>query len=134
MNKSSDWYKKLDKPTWAPPAYVFGPVWLVLYTFIAITYGFIGYQYFFRGMPYILALPFLLNIIFNIAYSPIQFRLKNLQLATVDILLVLVTLVWAIRAIYPFMPWVAILNLPYLVWVCYASVLQIVITMMNWEK
>ena len=78
-----------------------------------------------------LALPFLLNLVFNFAYTPIQFRLRNLRLATVDILLTLATLVWALLAIYPFIHWVAIVNIPYLLWVIFASVLQVEITLMN---
>jgi tryptophan-rich sensory protein len=49
----------------------------------------------------VVALPFILNLIFNILFTPIQFGLKNNLLATVDILLVLGTLIWALVAIYP---------------------------------
>jgi peroxiredoxin/tryptophan-rich sensory protein len=133
MKKSFEWYKKLNKPTWAPPAKLFGPVWTVLYILIAISYGYLGYQYFAKGMPFILVLPFLLNLIFNFAYTPIQFHYRKLRLATLDILLVLSTLVWALTAIYPFIHWVVWINIPYLVWVCFAAVLQIEITILNWD-
>lgn len=134
MNQSTAWYAELRKPNWAPPARVFGPVWTLLYLGIAISYGFIAYEYFVKGMPGVLALPFILNLAFNLAYSPIQFKYKNLSLATVDILLVLITLVLALRGIYEFFPWVTFINLPYLAWVIFAAVLQIDIMFLNWQK
>ena len=131
MKNNYEWYQTLIKPSWAPSAKVFGPVWTILYIVIALSYGFIGYQYLVKGMPFILALPFILNLLFNFAYTPIQFRLKNLPLATLDILLTLSTLVWAMMAIYPFIKWVALVNIPYLLWVMFAAVLQVEITLLN---
>lgn len=131
MKKNFERYQKLAKPSWAPPAWIFGPVWTVLYVIIAVSFGNVAYQFLIKGMPFMLALPFILNLIFNFAYTPIQFRLRNLPLATIDILLVLMTLVWALLAIYPFIKWIAIINIPYLLWVSFAAVLQIEILIMN---
>ena len=79
------------------------------------------------------ALPFILNIIFNIAFTPLQFGLKNNMLAAVDILLVLITLVWALIAIYPHARAITFWNLPYLAWVCFATVLQLTVTYLNYK-
>lgn len=76
-------------------------------------------------------LPFILNLIFNFAFTPIQFGLKNNTLAALDILLVLGTLIWALWVIRPYVPWVAYVNIPYLLWVLFATVLQLTITLMN---
>lgn len=130
MNTFS-WYQTLIKPTWAPPAWLFGPVWSVLYIIIAVTYGYVGYLFFTKKIPFIVLLPFILNIIFNLAFSPIQFGLQNNLLAAIDIALVLGTLVWALVVIYPYIKWVAFINIPYLAWVCFATVLQITITIIN---
>ncbi|MDH5442554.1 MAG: tryptophan-rich sensory protein [Candidatus Nomurabacteria bacterium] len=51
--------------------------------------------------------------------------------ASVDIILVLATLVWAMVAIWPHARWVALVNIPYLAWVCFATVLQITILVLN---
>lgn len=126
-----NWYQQLVKPTWAPPAWLFGPVWSVLYVLIAISYGYAVYLFFTKKIPFIVLLPFLLNIVLNLIFTPIQFGLKNNLLAGVDILLVLGTLVWAIVAIYPFAKWVSFINTPYLLWVCFATVLQTTVTILN---
>jgi tryptophan-rich sensory protein len=126
------WYQALIKPTWAPPSWLFGPVWTVLYAIIAISYGYVGYLYFTKKIPFIVLLPFILNIIFNALFTPLQFGLQNNLLAAIDIALVLGTLIWALVAIYPYMKWVAFVNIPYLAWVCIATVLQVTITRLNW--
>ncbi len=131
MNEAA-WYQALEKPFFAPPTWLFGPVWSVLYTIIAITFGYVFWQAIKGGLPWLVVLPFALNLLFNLAFSPIQFGLQNNLLAAIDILLVLGTLVWALIVIHPYHPWVAYLNLPYLAWVGFATVLQLSITYLNW--
>lgn len=125
------WYTALVKPSWAPPVWVFGPVWTFLYSIIAVTFGFVFYRAFIGALPWMVALPFILNLVFNFIFTPIQFGLQNNVLASFDILLVLATLAWALYAIYPHHPWVAYANMPYLVWVCIATCLQLSITYLN---
>lgn len=124
-------YMEWIGPSWAPPSWVFGPVWTVLYILIAISFGYVFLQFFKGKVPGKVALPFALNIIFNLAFTPIQFGLNNLPLASIDILLVLATLIWAIHVTRGRIPWVARINIPYLLWVCFATVLQLTITVLN---
>jgi len=126
-----NWYSKLIKPEWAPPAWLFGPVWTVLYAIIAVSFLTVFYQVATKQLPAIVALPFVLNLLFNFAFTPLQFGLQNNLLASIDIILVLGTLVWALYVIYPYLPWVTYVNLPYLLWVAFASILQITITYLN---
>ncbi len=125
------WYAQLVKPFFAPPATVFGPVWTVLYLIIALSFGYVLVQALRRRLPISVLLPFILNLLFNLAYTPIQFGLKNNALASVDILLVLGTLGWALSAIWRRVRWVALVNIPYLLWVAFATVLQLSITWLN---
>lgn len=125
------WYASLVKPEWAPPAWLFGPVWTVLYVLIIASFGYVAYRYLAGRLLRRIFLPFLLNIIFNLTFSPIQFGLENNLLAAVDIILVLATLIWALIVIYPIAAWVALINIPYLLWVSFATVLQITITWLN---
>ncbi len=126
------WYQTLIRPSWAPPGWLFGPVWTVLYAVIAGSYGYVGYLFFTKKIPFIVLLPFILNLIFNALFTPLQFGLQNNLLAMIDIFLVLVTLVWALVAIYKYVPWVVYVNIPYLAWVCFATVLQVTVTVLNW--
>lgn len=129
--KTYEWYSQLTKPFFAPPSWIFGPVWSVLYIIIAISFCYAGYLFFRKKFSFVVILPFILNLIFNVLFTPIQFGLKNLTLASVDILLVLITLVWAIIAIYPHKKWITYVNIPYLLWICFATVLQLSITFIN---
>lgn len=129
-----NWYSQLIKPTWAPPSWLFGPVWTVLYAIIAVSYGTVFYKAFTGKLSWIVAVPFALNLIFNLAFTPIQFGLKNNLLATLDILLVIGTLMWALVGVWkasPDLRWVVYANIPYLMWGIFATVLQITITYLN---
>jgi tryptophan-rich sensory protein len=119
---------------WAPPNWLFGPVWTVLYAIIAVTYGTVIYKAFTRKISWVVALPFVLNLIFNLAFTPIQFGLKNNLLATLDILLVVSTLIWSLVAVWQAssqLRWVAYANIPYLLWGTFATGLQLSITHLN---
>jgi tryptophan-rich sensory protein len=131
MSNSYTWYQKLIKPTWAPPGWLFGPVWTVLYVIIAVSFGTVFYKVLKRELPMVILIPFVLNLIFNFSFTYFQFGLKNNILAAIDVLLVLITLVWAMVTIYPHIKWVALANIPYLLWVCFATVLQLTVTYLN---
>ena len=131
MSQAYSWYSQLIKPFFAPPSWLFGPVWSVLYILIAISYGYVGYLFFTKRIPFIVLLPFILNLIFNFAFTPLQFGLQSNILAAIDILLVLGTLIWALIAIFPYIPWVTYINIPYIFWVSFATILQLTVTWMN---
>jgi benzodiazapine receptor len=129
MNPNTyNWYSTLIKPTWAPPS------WSVLYAIITVTYGTVFYKAFTGKLPWMVALPFALNLVFNFSFTYFQFGLKNNLLASIDILLVVGTLIWALIAIWyasPELRWVVYANIPYLLWGTFATVLQLTITYLN---
>lgn len=125
-------YSEFIKPSWAPPSYLFGPVWTVLYLIIAISFGTVFYKIFKKQIPTSVAMPFVLNLIFNFAFTPIQFGLRNNILASIDVILVLITLIWAMIVIYKHEKWITYAQIPYLFWVSFATVLQLTITFLNW--
>ena len=129
-----EWYYSLWKPSWTPAPATIGLIWTILYPIIAISFGFVFVQMFRGKVSRLIALPFAINLLTNVAFTPIQFGLRNLPLAAVDILIVLGTLIWMIVAIWPHYKWVAVAQVPYLVWVSTATVLQLSMTWMNWGK
>ena len=88
----NEWYQNLNKPAWAPQEWVFGAVWSILYPIIIVVNIYVVYLFVHNKISVIVALPFWLNVVFNLAFTPIQFGLKNNALALVDITLVLITL------------------------------------------
>jgi len=126
-----NWYQELAKPSWAPQPQVFGQVWGVLYPIIFVTYGYVAFRVFKGEFPKALLVPIAINLLANLAFTPIQFGWRNLPLAVVDILIVLVTIVWSIVAFWPYSKFAALALVPYLVWVSIATVLQTSIWQLN---
>jgi len=131
MNNAYSWYSQLIKPSWSPPSWLFGPVWTFLYVLIAVSFGKVFFMAWKKEIALVVALPFVLNLVFNFAFTSIQFGLKNNYLAAVDILLVLVTLIWAMVVIYPHARWITYIQIPYLLWVLFATILQLTVTYLN---
>ena len=129
-----EWYDSLWKPNWTPAPSTIGLIWQILYPIIVVTFGFVFVQCFRGKVSRWAALPFAINLVSNLIFTPIQFGLRNLPLASVDILIVLGTIIWMIVAIWPYYKWIAVAQVPYLVWVSIAIVLQLSITWMNWGR
>ncbi len=125
------WYTNLTKPTWTPGPATIGFIWTILYPIIAVTFIYVFVQAARGKITWRVAIPFAINLIANLLFTTIEFTLRNLPLASLDILVVLATIVWMIVAVWPHYRWVAIAQLPYLTWVSIATVLQLSITAMN---
>ena len=125
------WYESLAKPSWTPDPATIGLVWQTLYPIIIVTFAFVFVQAVRKKIGWRVALPFAINLVANVVFTPIQFGLRNLTLAALDILVVWATIVWMIAAVWKHYRWVAIAQVPYLIWVSIATVLQLSITWMN---
>lgn len=126
-----EWYDSLVKPSWTPEPATIGLIWQILYPDILLTFGFVFVQTIRRKVPWKLALPFAINLAANLVFTPIQFGLRNLPLAAVDIVIVWATILWMILAIWKRYPWIAVAQVPYFVWVSLATILQLCITWWN---
>lgn len=73
MNNSYNWYSQLIKPTWAPPSWLFGPAWTMLYVLIAVSFGKVFMLAWEKKIPFVVVLPFILNLFFNFIFTYIQF-------------------------------------------------------------
>lgn len=131
MNEGYIQYAAYTKPWFSPPPWIFGPVWSVLYILIAISFGYVFMKVWQGHIPKVVALPFAINLIANFSFTPVQFGLNNLPLASLIILIVLGSLVWAMWSVWPYAKWVTYIQIPYLLWVMFATVLQLSVTYLN---
>jgi tryptophan-rich sensory protein len=126
-------YQSLIKPFFAPPSWVFGPVWAILYIIIFATYGYVFYLFLEKKVNYYVILPFILNLVFNFSFTYFQFGINNNLLASIDIILVLGTILWMFYMIWPINKNIVYFNIPYFLWVSFATVVQLSITYLNWK-
>ena len=129
-----EWYDSLAKPSWTPAPATIGLIWQILYPVILVSFGFVFVQAARRKLPWRVALPFAVNLVANLIFTPIQFGLRNLPLASADILLVWGSILWCVVAVWRHHRWVAVAQGPYFVWVSLATVLQLSMTWMNWGR
>ncbi|EMI45547.1 TspO/MBR family protein [Rhodopirellula sp. SWK7] len=126
-----DWYDALEKPSWTPEPSTIGLIWQILYPIILISFGYVFVQSLRKKIPWKVTIPFAINLVANLLFTPIQFGLRNLPLAAIDILIVWVTIPAMMLVIWKHHRWVAIAQVPYLIWVSLATILQLSITWWN---
>jgi translocator protein len=124
-------YSQLIKPFWAPPEWIFGTAWKILYILIAVSYGKVFLLACQQRLAATIILPFTLNLVFNFIFTPLRFGSKNNSWAVIDVVLILGTLIWAMVTIFPLIRWVTYIQIPYLFWMVFVAVLQITITYLN---
>lgn len=121
------WYAALNKPTWNPPPWVFGPAWTLLYTLMAVAAWMVWKR---AGFSKPLVLYFV-QLALNAAWTPIFFGLHRLGVSVVVIaalwVMIAATLV-SFRRVRSTAGWLLV---PYLMWVSFASVLNVTIWRLN---
>ncbi len=123
MKYDKDWYDKLAKPPFQPPAWVFAPVWTVLYFLMAVAF-FIVLLTPFRILHLFAYLFFVLQMIVNLSWSPVFFEEHNLRKAFL-LSAFLFLLVFITCALFFIISKIAgIILLPYLFWCFFATVLS----------
>jgi benzodiazapine receptor len=123
-----EWYAGLSKPSFTPPAWVFPPVWVVLYTLIAVA-GWRSFERDAAGWPMRL---WWVQLALNFLWSPVFFAAHRIALALVVILLLLAAILAFIALSWQRGDRVsAWLFVPYAVWVAFASVLNAAILIKN---
>jgi tryptophan-rich sensory protein len=124
------WYELLAKPPWRPPDWLFGPVWAVLYTMIAVSGWLVWRRVGFAGG----ALPLLayaVQLALNAAWSAIFFGLRRPGLAFAEIVLLWASIAATIVLFRQIDALAALLLVPYLAWVSFAAVLNLAIVRLN---
>jgi tryptophan-rich sensory protein len=127
----NNWYANLNKPTFNPPDWIFGPVWTTLYILMGIAV-FLVWRKGLDNKPVRLALIlFVIQLVLNAIWSPLFFGLRSPLFGLIDIILLLSAIVLTIFYFFKISPWPALLLIPYLVWVSFATVLNTAIYILN---
>lgn len=127
---SSEWYRNLEKPSWQPPGWVFGPVWTVLYVLIAIA-ATLSYRDVGGPRRRLVMGLFAANLALNVAWTWIFFKAERPTAAGVEIMFLLGTIGALIALVRPHNRAAALALAPYGVWVTFAGALTWAIAMRN---
>ena len=117
------WYRELARPSWAPPGWVFGPVWLTLYTMMGVAAWLVWRTPSTSARTHALGW-FAAQLALNAAWTPVFFGLRSLGGGLVVILLLVGAIVATMRAFHRVAPRPAWLLAPYLAWVMFATALN----------
>jgi len=127
---AGSFYTQIVLPEWAPPSWVFGPAWTVLYALMAIAAWLVWRADGFRAARNALTL-FLVQLALNVLWSWLFFGWHRGALAFADILLLWVLIVVTIIAFWRMRPLAGALLVPYLLWVSFASALNYAVWQLN---
>lgn len=122
-----EWYASLNKPSWNPPAWIFGPVWTMLYTMMAVAAWLVWRR---GGGQRPLGL-YCVHLVLNATWSPLFFGLKMPGAAFAEILLLLASIVATALTFRRVSRAAAWLFVPYIAWVAFASFLNFTLWRLN---
>lgn len=131
QNEMTTWFSSLNKPSWNPPAYLFGPVWTTLYLLMGISLWLVWKSNAPETQKLRAELTFALQLFLNFMWSILFFNIHSPALAFVDIVLMIVAILMTIGRFARISRLAAWLLVPYLMWVCFATVLNYRIWAMN---
>ena len=117
------WFQSLVKPDIFPPPAAFGIVWSILYVMIGIALALVCSSWGARGRGLAIGL-FAVHFLFNLAWTPVFFGNQNIEGGLIVIAIVLMTLLAVIGAFWRVRKLAALLLLPYLAWVGFATLLN----------
>lgn len=127
---AKSFYGQLAQPAWAPPSWLFGPVWTALYTLMGIAAWLVWRHGGFRRNAWPLGL-FLVQLVVNALWSWLFFAWHHGALAFVDIVVLWLVLAATVVAFWRARPVAGVLLVPYLLWVSFAAALNYAVWQLN---
>src|SRR3990167_3134289 len=118
------WYVTLNKPFFAPPNWIFGPAWTLLYFLMGISFYVIWRQDWKKKKVKTAGLFFLAQLGLNFLWSPVFFGLRSPLLGLINIVVMWILIVITMRKFYPLSKLAFYLLTPYILWVTFAAVLN----------
>lgn len=127
ISPPGEWYATLAKPSWNPPAWIFGPVWTTLYLMMAVAAWLVWKRDGWRKAIWF----YFVQLALNAAWTPVFFAMHEIGWALVEIILLWFAILITLRAFLPVSKPAAVLLLPYLAWVSFAAFLNFTLWRMN---
>jgi translocator protein len=126
----AEWYVNLKKPSFNPPGWIFGPVWTMLYALMGVSLYMLvkSESHEFKNAAYAL---FAVQLTLNFWWSFIFFNSRELGWALVEILVLWVAIISMILVFYRISKPAALLQIPYLLWVSFATILNATLWWLN---
>lgn len=131
FTKLDGWYRNLRKPTWQPPDWLFGPAWTVIYALTATSATLAWDAADAGGERRLVLILFAINVVLNAAWSWFFFARKRPDWALIEVAGLWLSIVALVVGIWPLSQTAALLLLPYLAWVSFASFLNATIVRLN---
>ena len=131
MEAIPTWYATLNKPSFSPPNWLFGPVWTLLYALIGISFALIWAQGWKKKKIQKAGKIFFIQLGLNFLWSVLFFGLHSPLLGLINIILLWSFIVFTIQKFYPLSKPAAYLLIPYLLWVSFATLLNTAIFLLN---
>lgn len=125
-----DWYPTVAKPSWTPPSWLFGPVWTTLYILMGISAWMVWKEGGFQQNPFALGI-FFIQLAINVLWSGFFFGLQGIGLALINIVILWVLIIAMVITFWQTKQMAGVLNIPYWLWVSYATALNFQIWRMN---
>lgn len=126
----NNWYSSLQKAPWTPPNYVFGIVWPILYTMMAVSFLMVWKNK--KCFPYCNPLTmFFIQLGFNLIWTTLFFKLKMPVLALIDIMLIIYFAFITQKAFSKINKFAGYLLIPYIGWLLLAFTMNLYIAVMN---
>lgn len=129
MFPARDYYRVLETPSWAPPSWLFGPVWTTLYVLMGVAAWLVWMTDDSRKRSALTA--FVVQLVLNFAWSWIFFGMRNPGAALVEILVLLAAIVVTAVLFWRVHRTAGVLLLPYLAWTSFATALNFSIWSLN---
>jgi len=130
ISSIDSWYHTLEKPSFSPPDFLFGPVWTALYILMGISFYLIWTSKGSKNKERAIKL-FLIQLFLNTSWSIVFFGFQNPLLGLVNIIALWVMIFLTIRAFFLISRSASYLLLPYILWVSFASILNFAIVVLN---
>lgn len=130
MRYDKDWYNNLEKPPFQPPAWVFSPVWIILYAFIGVSFLLVLYSPV-KTYLFLDCVLFAIQLILNLSWTPVFFKLHKIMEAFFICLALTIVVFFMLIVFFQTSVLAGIFLIPYFLWLVFACILNFSVWLLN---